>query len=545
MRRSARLLAGLGACTAIGAAGLLFSCLADPREDEAVKVINTCDTSLLSTDPKSVDSTLRAYVDTSKQLLAAVKEADTALRDVCVDISKDPGLALQAAASTGSASAACAPLLARIAKTAGGQPPPPGLNVIPPWVVIQFGERCAVPVGSREKCLAACAGPCDVSNCEDPNKISGTCSGECLGTCTTIATDLDAGVPCVGNCVGEVPIPNTGGATPGGTCLGECTGTCGNGIYTGNCEGACAGGKFKGVCAGTCTGKCNTTPINLDALDAGAPGAPDAEAGAALQDPPPPPNNAPGNCGTGTCEGSCSYGAYGSCYSSRCVTYDAGVGSVPYTTTLAAFAEGECTGSVCVGTCRAANGNGAVISTGSQGAPGTCKGECTEFTKFTPGVPDRPNGTACTGTCRARPNADADAGTFCSVDLDPTTKVCEGTLKCGQNVECSNACEAKASLDTVCTDPFVMQAYSVTDPALYAALQKFATPLGKAVAKLHKAQRAYSFIGNRNYGDFVALGAKGDLAYACAKEGAANTSAAKEILEPTTGVDPTTVRYVK
>ena len=61
--------------------------------------------------------------------------------------------------------------------------------------------------------LASCAGACDVSKCESPDKISGRCSGECLGSCTTIATDLDdpdGGLPCKGRCVGEIDLPTRG-----------------------------------------------------------------------------------------------------------------------------------------------------------------------------------------------------------------------------------------------------------------------------------------------------------------------------------------------
>jgi hypothetical protein len=550
MRRSAKVLVGLGGCTA-SIAGLLFSCLPDPREDEAVVVLDSCDTSRLSADSKTVDPSLKAYYEASKQLLAVTREADLALRDACLEIYKDPDLKIVPPAIQDDAKAkgavACQPLIQRIVSTIEKQPAAEGLSQIPAWIQIQYGQRCTTPAGSREACLAACTGACDLTKCERPELVAGKCTGECLGTCTTIAPDLadpDGGIPCKGSCVGEIQLPSRGGYNPGSSCLGECTGTCGGGRYTGNCAGGCTT-DFKGICAGTCHGKCNGVdlPEKTAPVDAG----PDAAPPSAQTDRPKPLDDDTNNCGTGICEGSCSHGANGSCLDGRCVNWQ-DVDGGAYFTTFAPFSQGECTDSVCIGTCRSALGSGSVTAlNANQFYAEKCLGECTELTK---GIGSLTTNTTCTGTCRVPLGGDAG----CSVPFEPTTAVCEGALNCGQNRECANACEAKAALDAVCVDPLVMQAYSVTDPILYKALQAHGKALGKAVALLRKAQRAYAFIGNRNYGDFVALAggdaglpfpAQGDLATACMREGTANTAASNEILVLDTSNDPTIVRTPK
>lgn len=559
MRRSAKWMLALGACTATTTA-LLLSCLKDPREGEAVVVIDKCDTSKLSTDPKSIESTLRTYVEATGALATAVTEADKELAAACIALYKaSPALNINAPPDGSPALVACQPLIARIATTNQKQPTAPGLNIIPPWSQFVFGEHCAVPVGMREKCLAGCtdpaeAGACDVSKCEQ-GKVVGKCPGECLGACTTVAKD-DAGVKCAGTCVGEFPVVSVNANGLGGTCVGECVGTCGNGIYTGNCKGSCNGG-FTGICAETCHGTCNGNPLTekTPGRDAGPPN------GVPLNgavDSPPVLNDDPGNCGTGLCVGSCSGGANGSCYSDpttgktgRCVAITPDPDGGPYTSKFSQFNSGECTNSICYGTCRSANGSGAAVATINTLAVGTCYGECTQLTKppRPPAGQPLPSNTACEGTCRPDPNAvagdgGADAGAFCSTDLDPTTTLCEGKLNCGQNAECNNACEAKAALAEVCDDPYVLQVYATTDPALYDALRANGLAIAKAVSKLHRAATAYSYIGNRNYGDFVALGAKGDLAYACAKQGADAMATAGKLLLDLGSADPTNVKAV-
>ena len=534
MKRMAKIVAAISAATVAPIAGLLVSCLDDPRANDPVTVIDSCDTARLSKAPTSVESTLAAYVAASQELLTTAKSADSAMRDACLAFYQEAALGITAPTGDGSASA-CQPLLARISTLVNQQPVAPGLNVVPPWVYLRSDNRCTATPGVRETCLAACTGTCDVSKCE-PNKQAGKCTGDCNGTCTVTAPE---GVACHGTCIGEAAIPNTGGANPGATCQGECLGTCGGAVYTGNCEGACAT-NFTGRCGGTCHGTCNGTPLPV--ADAGAPtdAGTDAEAGAAgppSTDPPQPSNNSPGNCGTGICHGSCSDHADGTCFS-RCIDYghDGGV----TTTTLAPFNAGQCTDSVCVGACRSALGTGAAIATGAVIGEGSCKGECTELTN--PRPPLKAN-TACDGTCRPAPGA--DGGAFCAGTLDPTTTICEGALGCNQNAECANACEAKSALEANCADPVVLQAFAVADPDLYAAFQKHGIQLGKASSLVQKAQAAFSYIGDRKYGDFAALGAKGDLARACVTAGTTNTTAASTLLATLLASDPTSVRYAK
>lgn len=567
MRRSVRLMAALGAGTAASAAALLISCLEDPRANDKQTVISECTRENLNPDPKSVDQSLRAYVDLTKELLTAAQEADNLLKDACLAVYADPALGIAAPAGATTAAVACQPLIGRIASKNKLQPSPPGLNVIPPWVYFGFDQRCSVPVGVREACLSTCGEPCDVSKCEDKNKLSGTCAGECLGQCSTVATDLDAGVQCTGRCIGEVALPNTGPPNFGSTCQGECVGTCGNGLYAGNCEGGCLFG-FTGVCGGTCIGKCGEegNPVTDTAHDAGSDAAippPSADGGAPQQDPTNAyagQDNNPGNCKS-ICRGTCLSKANGSCYGGgyRCATYTKSAtyaNPYDYTAALAPFSAGQCfSPGTCIGSCRSSQGTGSVVSFGPQASLQAvfCKGECTEAMKPAPGQL-APASTTCAGTCRqldpklAAANVDAGPSP-CSVDFTAGTAVCEGRLNCNQNTECSNACEAKAALATTCADPLAIEVYAVTDPALYNALRTNGVKLAKASNKLKSVQQAFAFIGNRTYGDFVALKnsnlafpAEGDLGKRCAEEGLKNTTAAAAILGPIQTADPTTVK---
>lgn len=499
---------GLGSGFLVAA---LVSCLSDPRAGEDVSVQETCDTAKLSTDPKSAESSLHAYVDATEALAKQAAATEAAFRDACNAISKDLG-----AGSGGeqTAEAACAPVAARIGVVLKKQPPAVGGLEATTWAKMAFPPSCTEPPGALEACLTKCAGPCADTQCE-PGKAAGKCAGTCKGSCT----EKGPAVPCSGKCLGETDLTNS-------SCYGECVGSCASPVWTGACTASCPQ-AFLGFCGGTCTGKCDGVAINqpvdagTDAGDAGDAGeAGDAEAG-----PPPvpvacppncaaPPTNGDGNC-PGKCEGVCSKGANGDC-AGPCLTFNptgaafgdfvagfCGIGGVP----------GGSGGGGCTGTCRSAAGTGSTS---------LCNGQCIQATK-----------AACEGTCRG------------GCDGKLSEAFCEGNVACGQNVECNNACRASSLLASVCTEPVTAQIFSVTDPALYAALVKNRAALGKAVNLLEVLRSANGFISNRGIGDFAALGLSGDLTRRCVDQGRKNVEAAKVALTNATNANPTAFRTAR
>jgi len=484
---------------------VIVSCLSDPRDGDAVLVIDKCDRASLSTDPANPQSSLAAYVDSTALLLKKSTDVEAELRDVCNAINVDLGLP----AGTDSASA-CKGVTARIESVIKKEPaPPPGSTSSTDWVEIRFPPVCQVPPGTLEGCLAKCAGPCDPSKCT-PGKLSGKCNGACTGTCS----QTGPAVACNGRCIGETVLD-------AGSCQGECTGVCGAQAWAGQCTGSCPAG-FTGTCSGTCTGMCNGVPIG----DAGAPpsdagveaeagdaGEGGADAGPTEGGAPPgtfkrPPGGADGNC-TGLCVGLCSSGANGDC-KGPCLTFaDAGPPIGQFT---AGFCGASGTPATCTGVCRTANGNGTTNA---------CLGTCTQS-----------NVPTCDGICRT-----VDGG-GCMGTLE--NQFCEGNVMCGQNAECNNACQATAALSAVCTEPKVVQIYAVSDPQLFAALEKHGGALGKAVGGISQLRTAFSFIGNRAFGDFNSLGLSGDLVRACVAEGSTNVQGANVKLGAAVAANPTT-----
>lgn len=477
---------------------LTVSCLSDPRENDSVHVVNSCDLSQLSADPHNPQSTLRAYVTATDELLKRATDVEAQMRDACNSIDTELGLP-----TGGDAQTACKPIAGRVTalakQGAALSEPPPGS---PYWAELRFAPNCAPNPKALTDCVAACAGACDASKC-DPAKAAGKCDGDCGGSCTTQGT----AIACNGLCIGDVPV--TGAPT---TCDGQCNGVCTGPTWSGQCKGACAG-MFIGVCGGTCTGKCDDAPINVTTSDAGVDGGGDAGAeaggggGGGGGGPPPlspPPTNADGNC-KGTCVGQCSSNGDGSCFGAPCLDF-----SKMGPPGLAPFSGGACFSGLCAGDCVAGNGTGATT---------TCNGTCVA------------NKAKCDGVCHGP----------CTGNR--TDAFCEGTLKCGQNSECENACEARAQLATTCDDPKFLEVYGVTDPALRAAFQKYGAKLAKAVSQLELLRTAYGYIGSRAYGDFVAIGLQGDLARACVAHGNDTVAAANTKLTAAIAADPTVRKF--
>jgi hypothetical protein len=93
-------------------------------------------------------------------------------------------------------------------------------------------------------------------------------------------------------------------------------------------------------------------------------------------------------------------------------------------------------------------------------------------------------------------------------------------------------------------EPKVIEAYAVTDPAFAAALKKHGAKIGKALSELAPLRAALGFIGDRAYGDFLALGVSGDLARTCVAKGGKDVSDAAALIRASIAADPS-VRKVQ
>jgi hypothetical protein len=485
-----------------GMIAAVVGCLSDPRESDAVVVTGTCDRAQLSSDPTNAQATLKAYLESADLLVDVTNQVEAQLKDACNAVGAD--LALPPGADPASA---CRPGAARaddVSKN-GGRPVPG----YPHWVEVLYPATCKAAPGALEQCLSTCAGPCDGTKCDAPMQ-AGTCQGTCTGQCVTKGDNA----ACKGSCVGEFDIPPPVPAT----CKGQTNGVCTAPVWAGECAGACAG-FFTGACEGTCTGQCNGQPINPQpAPDAGAPdaGDPDAGEGGAPEaggpppgGPPPlnpPPTNADGNC-KGFCVGVCSKGSNGFCANAPCLDFKPMAAP-----DLAHFSGGNCAqyDGLTIGHCTAAGGSGTTT---------TCTGECTQ------------NKPQCEGTC-----VGGCQGTL-------ATPTCRGTLKCNQNTECQNACAARALLKTTCEEAKSVEVYAISDPALAGALKKSAPKLGKASTELANLREVLGNIRGRAYGDFVALGLRGDLVRACVAEGNQKINGAEAKITTMISVDPSTRKF--
>ena len=499
-RRTAFWLAASSVGVVGGVTGLM-ACFSDPRANDTVTVIDQCDETKLSTANSSPQASLKAYLDSTDALLKEATDVESEMKDACNALDTDLGL------PTGTDSASACKSVAGYVDNLVKQGTPPLGPGAPEWAELRYVPNCTPnPAGELEKCVSTCtATACDATKCE-PGKLAGTCAGDCKGACVTTGPN----VACTGGCVGEVTYP----AGPPTTCHGVCTGTCTNPVWSAACDGACSG-TFVGNCAGTCTGICNGQPINVqDAgppADSGPPG--DGGGGGGPPSSGPPPNNADGNC-KGFCVGVCSSGSNGFCANAPCFTFPAGP---PALAEFSGYCADRCgagpTGTP--GTCVAANG------TGSEGA--TCNGTCTA-----------PHQTQCTGQCQGG----------CSGPI--TNGVCLGSLKCDQNAECENACQARVALaaSASCQLPTILEAYAVSDPKLAAAWKKDGPALGKAVTRLPYIRAALAYIGARAYGDFVSIGLSGDLVRACVAKGNATVASAQAKYSAALAADPSVHKIV-
>jgi hypothetical protein len=171
--------------------------------------------------------------------------------------------------------------------------------------------------------------------------------------------------------------------------------------------------------------------------------------------------------------------------------------------------DGDCL-ALCAGKCTAGHGTGATD---------TCNGQCTAAAA----------NVACDGIC---------IGDCSGTRTDVS---CQGTLSCPQqNAECGNACGALAALKTTCADSPTSEVYAVSDAALTAAFRAHAAKFGKAVAQLAVVRKALGFVGDRAYGDFVAIGLKGSLIQKCVTAGNADVKDANDKIASVLAADPTT-----
>jgi hypothetical protein len=450
--------------------------LKDPRASDPDQPVPDCDPAKLNAAPSSPESALKAYLEASSELKTQAAAASAALLALCNQV--DGELNLQTGQDV---VAACKALNQRVAQLNSGPPPPPGYAA---FAEIRYLPDCTTPPDALAQCVATCsAAGCDSSKC-DPSSTSGKCDGNCTGTCITTGDNL----ACNGECAGEIPLPNAPS-----DCTGECVGSCTGPTWYAQCDGAC-GSQFFGNCGGTCTGKCNGNDINVTAIppppDGGPPGPPG-----------PPPKNADGNC-QGLCTGMCSSKSNGACDGTPCFNWPAAGPPTPANYT------GVCLDR-CGGKCRAALGSGSATS---------CSGSCTQR------VDKAKCDGVCTGTC----------------DGTRSATTCSGTINCGQNDECSNACGALVALKATCGEPKLVEAYATTDDPLYQAWLKHGPAFGKIVTQLTYLRQALGFIGNRAYGDFVAIGLRGSLIRKCVDLGNASIADAQTNVTNSFTADPTT-----
>lgn len=373
---------------------------------------------------------------------------------------------------------ACQPLIQRAGVIRKLQPPN-DLPVPVYWLNVGAGAACTVDDTVRAACVGTCGGACDLSKCE-PGKLQGVCNGSCSGTCTSTGSGV-----CRGSCKGK--------CSPFllDFCVGECVGKCTGTVFQATCAGGCST-DFKGTCKGTCTGTCGGKPINQDAVDAGGDGGKG-----------PPPTNADGNC-KAICEGQCSSEASGACGAGCSGNHESGL----------------CLG-LCTGDCM--SGTGATCAE-SQYAPDgspppTCEGTCTAAT----GDAGAPCQGICNGTC---------TGGYKSGQ-------CNGRLDCGQNLECELACQAKATIQATCTLPTQIEVEAITDTALYAILRKYGAQLFVASQRANTLRAAAGLIAERRTGDFLTIGAKGDLVRACVARGNTAVKNANVTIKALTNADIT------
>jgi len=121
--------------------------------------------------------------------------------------------------------------------------------------------------------------------------------------------------------------------------------------------------------------------------------------------------------------------------------------------------------------------------------------------------------------------------------------ICEASLECGQNIECRNACNAKAEAAITCTPTESFQVFSAGDDALYAALKKHGARLGVLAEEIQALRNAQSFIAERTPSDFAALGANNDQARACSARGIKANTEALETIRNLITADPTTRKF--
>jgi hypothetical protein len=492
-KRRVRAYQGAGAMLAAlaGAASsfMLTHCASDDRADKPVVVTTDCNLAALEARPGSSGTAIRTYVEATDGVLAGLTDVRNQLMAVCQKMDAELG------EPTGNdVRTACQPINRRGTTALKSLPPSPQ---VPAWYNVIAPDACQTDPTAEATCLTTCSGPCDVSKCA--GGAQGVCAGTCKGVCAKLGN-----VACNGACMGTCK-------NSANTCTGECQGACDDIAFMGGrCDEGCGAiamfpdpmlGPFFGSCKGTCTGSCDGKPAN-----GGFPPPPDPDAGADAEAPIPPDlSAAPGNCASGYCVGICDKDSSGQCF----------------TGCAGKFSEGMCQGT-CTGDCVAGLGTGCVSTSTADpdgGTPATCDGICVE--------PTAPEGSACEGFCQGE----------CS---QPMTDIqCTGALGCGQNTECSLACQAKAALSAQCAPPAVVEVESVTDRELYAVLKKYGPELSMILQRLAFLRTAEAAIASRTVPNFEAVGPLRDLERVCIAKGQKTATDAHKVLLDVAPADPT------
>ncbi len=196
---------------------------------------------------------VEVFIATAAEFSEAATSLQTGLRDACVSMGHDLGIADSELGSPGvegtrvSCERVWQQLRADLAEIRGRANLQVEVAVRPP--------QCQVSIDAYGRCAAQCDASYSPAQstlrCEG-GELRGGCSGQCTGTCA-----VDVSARCDGTCEGTC-----NGTMAGGRCDGDCQGRCVS-QASGQCGGQCRGGCSAEFQEPTCTG--TVTPPQMSA----------------------------------------------------------------------------------------------------------------------------------------------------------------------------------------------------------------------------------------------------------------------------------------
>lgn len=176
---------------------------------------------------------LKAFLEATVQLETAVKDTENYVKDTCIMMGKELGLA----ALEGDTKTVCDAVVAGINDNMKI-----GLQANASLTLDYEPARCEVSVDAAASFAAKCEAKAEADiDVKCTGTCTGTCSGQCSGTCSGQCSGT-----CNGTCNGTCSATNADGS-----CAGECDGTC-EGSCSASCEGSC-----DASCEGSCSGGCD------------------------------------------------------------------------------------------------------------------------------------------------------------------------------------------------------------------------------------------------------------------------------------------------